>query len=187
MIQARPEKIESRELMAKAIERLNHLAEDVLQTRKNLISAAQSEVSNVAEVIISNLELLQVARSRKVSFAQNGSNFQVRAPSKDLSRVITILIENALDAAGEYGFVQARLDSQHKPGFVSIYIEDHGSGFPQSILNSAPSDWHTTKPDGNGLGLKFVYNWSLEVGGKLELSNLERGGALVSLHIPRVG
>jgi signal transduction histidine kinase len=182
VISSRTEKAESRELMNQAIDRLNNLAEEVLNTRKNLI-VAKSETTELRAVIAAAVKHVETVHQRKVLFDTNGFTSNVRLNAADLSRVLSILLENALESEPS-GAVRLYLELDAKANFIIICIEDDGPGFPTSILDNPPSEWYSSKANGNGLGLKFVQSWCEINGGELQLRNRPGKGASVKLHLP---
>ena len=72
-------------------------------------------------------------------------------------------------------------------GKAGIQIEDSGPGFAD--LSRAFDPFYTTKPvgRGTGLGLSICYGIVNECGGKIQISNKDPYGAIVSIELPVVG
>jgi signal transduction histidine kinase len=66
--------------------------------------------------------------------------------------------------------------------YIWIYIKDSGHGIPESELPRLFSPYHTTKPDGIGLGLAYSKKIVEGMGGKITMSNRTDGtGAKVTI------
>jgi C4-dicarboxylate-specific signal transduction histidine kinase len=60
-------------------------------------------------------------------------------------------------------------------GVGSISITDTGPGFPMAFFEGGPRPYFTTKSDGTGLGLVVAQRIISDMGGDLELSNVDTG------------
>lgn len=93
------------------------------------------------------------------------------APPVALRRMVANLVSNAIRAAGPSGRVMVEVGSEH--GGACLCVEDTGPGFGKI-------------EKGLGLGLAAVGRDAVRYGGQLECGNAARGGARVSLWLPRV-
>ena len=69
------------------------------------------------------------------------------------------------------------------PG-VEITVRDNGPGFPGDALEHVFDPYVTSKPKGTGLGLAIVKKLVEEHGGRVEASNANGGGAMLSILLP---
>ncbi len=67
---------------------------------------------------------------------------------------------------------------------LTINIRDFGSGFSPEIFNVAGKQPVSSKNKGLGVGLFLTYTAIHRMGGKIELSNMDTGGASVSIWLP---
>jgi len=126
------------------------------------------------------------------AIGQPGTPFEI-AGEPDL-RVLTIetavfqilvnLLLNAVQACPDDPKV--RIDLSRCDDGVSIRIADSGPGISPSVLPRIFDPFFTTKARGTGLGLSISYDLSCQLGGHLEASNREGGGALFELWLPSV-
>ena len=85
------------------------------------------------------------------------------------------------------GATRIRLMATIDNDWLIFRIEDNGHGFDQSVLNG---EQITTKTGGSGLGLYLVgeiarhHRKGDDMIGKISCSNLPKGGAEVSIHLP---
>lgn len=100
-------------------------------------------------------------------------------------RVVENLIINACQAqVGSRGKrVVCTLEANERE--VVLTIADRGPGFTPVILRLHPSPLVSTKASGTGIGLYGCYLLVKRDGGKLTLSNRDKGGACVTASWPR--
>jgi signal transduction histidine kinase len=117
----------------------------------------------------------------------------VRADRDQIARVLTNLVQNALDAVssqGASGRVAVTVGSLG-PGQVFVSVTDNGPGLSPAIAPRLFEPYATSKPHGTGLGLAIAQRIAIEHDG--ELSHLagadgaegaERRGATFRLVLP---
>lgn len=107
---------------------------------------------------------------------------------QDLDEILGNLIENAAKYGG--GSVFVTIDADPASAACEIWIEDDGTGIPQSErerIFDRGARLDTGKP-GTGLGLAIVRDVAEIYGGKVELGESEDlGGLLARLTLPRCG
>jgi len=119
---------------------------------------------------------------------------RIGGDTTQLRQVIHNLLANAQEAAahGAPGRpphrprVVVRTEALHAHGgqptqAVRLTVEDNGPGFAANILRRAFEPYVTTKPSGTGLGLPIVKKIIDEHGARIELVNLDTGGAAVTI------
>lgn len=101
-----------------------------------------------------------------------------------LRRVLSELIENSVEHAGIAPTVRIDVDVSERT--VSATVADDGPGIPQHELDAVTGDKPITKlHHGTGLGLWLVV-WVTETyGGTVDFSSGPRGGAVVTVELPR--
>ncbi len=93
------------------------------------------------------------------------------------------VIKNALQAMADGGIL--RINMVQSDRFVSMVIEDNGPGIDPEKLGAIYEPFHTTKPEGTGLGMMIVQRIMRDHGGEIEINTeLERGTRL-TLRFPR--
>lgn len=81
------------------------------------------------------------------------NNFQVLGNFYKLVVVLSNIVENSIEAMKSDGVIN--IFAREGSDYVSIDIKDSGPGLPDETIKKAFSSLYTTKPDGNGLGLKI--------------------------------
>ena len=123
----------------------------------------------------------------------------VSADPGQLEQVIANLVLNARDAmpaGGRVVVTTANVDRdedfvQTHPGsiagrYVSLTVEDTGTGIDPSIMDSIFEPYVTTKEQGTGLGLATVYGIVKQSGGYISVSSRHGQGAAFSVDLPRI-
>ncbi len=100
-----------------------------------------------------------------------------------ISQIVTNLVVNAGEAAGEGGRVAVRV-LEH-PGEVRVEVHDSGPGVPRERRATLFEALTTTKPDGNGMGLFSVRACAKALGGDVGVGDSELGGACFWVRLPR--
>ncbi|RMG95716.1 MAG: PAS domain S-box protein [Deltaproteobacteria bacterium] len=108
---------------------------------------------------------------------------RVDADPNQLSQVLWNLLRNAAEAAGPGGHVRIRVWAEGDG--VGIEIVDDGPGF-----DGDPAQYFepfaTTKSGGSGFGLAIARRIVEDHSGRIEVDNLDAGGAVTRFWLPRV-
>lgn len=93
------------------------------------------------------------------------------------------LILNARDACGKSGEISVTVAPVQNL-WAEFIVEDTGPGFSDTTLDRAMEPFFTTKGgEGSGLGLSMVYDMAKLAGGRLRVTNGEKG-ARITLRLP---
>ncbi len=88
----------------------------------------------------------------QINFPKN--DFQIFGNFYKLVVVLSNLVENSIEAMKKNGVIN--ILAREGSDYLQIDIKDSGPGLPTEIIKKAFSSLYTTKPDGNGLGLKVA-------------------------------
>ncbi|XXX72033.1 ATP-binding protein [Sorangium sp. So ce134] len=111
-------------------------------------------------------------------------------------QVLVILLENAIEAAGDADRVRVRIhDEPSEDGEPSIgrgarvYIdvEDDGPGIPSDILSQIFNPFFTRKARGTGLGLSIALKLLRENQGRVRVRSTVGRGSVFSIELPGTG
>lgn len=109
---------------------------------------------------------------------------QVKAHHEKLDRVIGHLVQNALDATGQHGKVQLRLDSA-EGGLCRLEVNDDGCGMsPEFVRGQLFKPFQTTKADGMGIGMFETQQYLHELGGRILVDSEPGRGTRICVFLP---
>lgn len=185
----------SKEMLKEATQRVRTIAEDILNkgnTSNNAIGN-QKNVIPIAEVhsVVSNLikeKKIEFSSKKKFEFLFDPkenifpNNLKVHGNSKELTRVISNVLNNSIEALPHEKYGQIKVLIEQKIEFIQILISDSGVGFPSSVLaHSFDSPITAGKPFGNGIGLFSAFKTLQKHNGQIEIGNDH--GAFVQLRL----
>ncbi len=185
---------DAQDLLKTAVERIQTMAESLLDQfrnpRESISQGAQTQP--VKHDIVPTLESL--IAEKRMQFLRRGPSLQLFLSSKvvpvyfspeHLARVISNLINNAIEAVPEERVpeIELRLNSDHDRIYFSV--SDNGRGIPAHLLPAIGSKGLTSgKKDGTGLGLYQVREFLSVVGGNWDVASEPGSGTTITLSIP---
>lgn len=95
---------------------------------------------------------------------------------------LVAILENALQVSPQGSVIRMQAAVEHAR--VRIYIDDHGPGIEESMLQSMFEPFTTSRVNGTGLGLSIARNAIEAHRGEIAASNRPEGGARFSLSLP---
>jgi len=168
------------------IAHINHL---VRQTRQQLYDSRNVEVFNAIPIIQQTLKELSPKFNSKgiklqKQFIQRKS-FQILGDTRNLSHVITILLNNAIDACVLVKDPKITVQLLQKRTMLKISVIDNGNGIPEDRHVSLFNPHQSSKPSGLGIGLYITRNIiENQLHGKISILPSDTG-AHFSIEIPR--
>lgn len=107
----------------------------------------------------------------------------VAVDETQVKQVFFNVIKNALQAMEDGGIL--KIEAFPLDRYVSVVIEDNGSGIDPEKLGAIYEPYHTTKTDGTGLGMMIVQRIMRDHGGEIEINSEPRRGTRLTLRFPR--
>jgi two-component sensor histidine kinase len=160
---------------------VNNLDPKALQKDKTL-----TQIAVLIELIVSERRVAfkNETVSIESQFSVDAYHLFVETIPTEMKRVITNLINNAVEAlpADKKGNVTILLEKEND--FAVIRVQDNGAGMPESLLSTILDNPTTTKEKGSGLGLSHAKKTVEQFGGKIELQSIIGKGTTVSLFMP---
>lgn len=145
------------------------------------------ESSNFSINIVKATKLaVEVFDQDFITFKSNKKEIKVNIDKTQLTRVLTNLIKNSLQAI-EYNqiidpFIFVELESTAE--FIRLTVKDNGGGIDEKNIDKIFEPKFTTKTSGMGLGLGMVKNIVKAYGGTIEIYNNNENGATFTLSFP---
>lgn len=195
---------ERREIIISVVERINGIANDLL-SKKEILKNISLEISSISTDIVDHAcEILPVlemiALEKSIEFQSNPlvkiilqpSSFPretcVALPLSEVSRIISNIINNSVEAVIEDGSIYLEADLRNS--LISITITDFGKGIPENVLENlkkAPLSYGKTgSGSGNGIGIFSAYELLKENQGDIQIVSKEGIGTKVTITIPSV-
>ncbi|MFO0596587.1 MAG: ATP-binding protein [Myxococcaceae bacterium] len=107
----------------------------------------------------------------------------VKVDRDQVTQVLVNLVKNAEEAmAQRTGSIHVRVKQAGAEAVLEV--EDEGPGIPADLRARLFEPYVTTKPQGTGLGLAIAQRIAQEHGGRLEVADGAKGGALFRLSLP---
>jgi signal transduction histidine kinase len=157
-------------------------------------------IDSLAGELLANRNLLAALAGPTIALTVDteGSALPVRLTGEDLTRVLVNLVKNAAEAMPAGGKIQLRLRERlvetGAPRFLSLTVEDSGSGIPANALDKifepgfssqsaafSESGWPAAH---RGLGLSITRSIIDAAGGRIHAANREPAGARFEIELP---
>ena len=170
-------------LFGQSVGKINILTRRMSELREPpMIKAEPGDLKNIARSSISEID-----PPKGVSITEDYAEVSTsRFDKEQISKVITNLVINAIEAVGEAGKVDVR--TFHKNGWIVLEVSDDGPGIKEDFMaNSLFHPFKTTKPNGLGIGL-FQSRTIVEAhGGRILVSSRPGEGSTFQLFLPETG
>ncbi len=101
---------------------------------------------------------------------------------RTLTHALINILNNAVEASDPDRGIE--FHAQWSMAELTLKIRDYGSGFPAELIDIIGKQPVSRKNKGLGVGLFLAYSTIHRLGGKIELSNMETGGACVEISLP---
>ncbi|WKZ69091.1 MAG: HAMP domain-containing sensor histidine kinase [Melioribacteraceae bacterium] len=174
--------------MKAELDRINNLTRGFL--RFTNIDKPKFKITNLAE-------LIEDVRKSFSFFTNNGIQIEVQidrsiyiyADDHQIKEVFQVIIENGIEAMNHSGIISISAeiidenpDTRCKE--VMITISDHGEGMSESALKKVFNTTFTSKPTGNGLGLRIAKKIIDLHKGKIEVYSKLGIGSTFKIFLP---
>ena len=103
--------------------------------------------------------------------------------ANQIKQVFFNVIRNAIQAMDGGGLLKIQLSSNER--VVGIAFTDTGTGISPNDIGHLFDAYHTTKPEGTGLGLMVVQRIVRDHGGEIEVRSEPGNGTTFSIFLPR--
>ncbi len=129
--------------------------------------------------------LAHLGRTETFRLAAELPAVAIEADPAQLQQVLVNLLRNAREAGSPTAEVEigARADDRS----LTLEVRDRGRGMDADELTRALVPFHSTKPDGGGLGLALCREILEAHGGDLRLAPRDGGGLVVACRLPLAG
>jgi len=174
-----------RDLILRAAERIDRIAEDLLQKSRGQSEIGAFEILPACQEIIAekNSTLKSGEFKIELEVQEAARSLQTVGDRKDFQRLLSNLINNSIEAATGSGHVRITVKSED---MARIEISDDGAGIPDQVLSNLNYGLSvTTKVNGNGLGISHARRAIEAWGGELNIQSQLGIGTTVSISLVR--
>ncbi|MDE2260573.1 MAG: HAMP domain-containing protein [Betaproteobacteria bacterium] len=177
---------------AEILERSTATIINQVDALKNMVNDF-SEYARSSKLMTRSLDLNKLIQEVLVLYESMGGKIELKLadglPLIDgdvtrLRQVIHNLVQNALDALQGRPDARVTVATERQGNWIKLFVFDNGHGFSEELLGRIFEPYVTTKSKGTGLGLPIVKKIVEEHHGKIQVSNLENGGAIISILLP---
>ncbi|MBZ0117189.1 MAG: PAS domain S-box protein, partial [Sandaracinaceae bacterium] len=190
-------------LETRLLDDIQRAAEQGSRLTRQLLGLARKQVLDlepmrVGELVLRTRDLLDRLLGDRVVLATRCEDTGlIRADVSQLEQVILNLAVNARDAMPSGGTLtlstrDVELGAEQAiragvvPGpYVSLEVEDTGTGIAPELMGHIFEPFFTTKDHGSGLGLATCYGIVTQLGGALSVDTVPGKGTRMTLYLPR--
>ena len=168
------------------VTRLNDLIESFLiYARPDKPRLALTDLNRLVEQVVTGFEIQYASDEQKIITSIPAESCFAEADSDRLSRALSNVVRNALEAGPNTGkvFICVHISKTH----WEVAVRDQGPGIDSESAGRIFEPFYTRKAKGTGLGLAFADQVVKAHEGSICVKNSEAGGASFRIMIPLYG
>jgi signal transduction histidine kinase len=169
-------------LIMSELERMNAIvSEFIILGKPQAVHFKEEQCLTIVEEVLSIFEIQSVMNGVTINriFEQG---LTIRCDRNQIKQVFLNILKNALEALPFGGEIDVHMDVQDN--FQRIRFTDNGEGMTDQVLQRIGEPFHTTKPDGNGLGMMIVQKIMASHKGHLVITSEVGAGTTVEVYLP---
>lgn len=191
------------EAVLRYLEGIQKAAERAADLNKQLLAYARKQVvqlapMNLGEWLKGTMDILRrvLPESVRLQTKIEPNLEPINAAPNLLLQIVLNLVVNARDAMPNGGTITLRLLNKTvrrtrtipNGRYVTLEVEDTGTGIPPEVLPNIFEPFYTTKPpgQGTGMGLSAVQGAVQQLGGHIEVQTTVGKGTRFSIYFPRI-
>jgi len=173
--------VERLDLVIAEIERLTRMLNDALAAARH--RPEPSRRVDLRELVTNLLALLAYQVPPHVTLVSAiGEDLVCSLPEDRIRQALLNLILNSVQAAGGRP-TTVTVGASRDDGHIQVTVCDDGPGFPDELVQNGIRAFATGGGAGTGLGLAIVRRVAADLGGEVQVSNIDPHGACVRLTI----
>ncbi len=169
-------------LIMSELERMNMIVSEFLilgkpqavQFRKERCFPVLQEVLNLFEI--------QAALNCITVDCVVHADHPIRCDRNQIKQVFMNIVKNAIEALPHAGKIHILLETRE--GYLRIRFADNGVGMSEEMLQRIGEPFHTTKSEGNGLGMMIVKKIIDAHHGRMDIASEVGKGTIVDIYLP---
>jgi signal transduction histidine kinase len=185
-IEDRPEALKQAHRIQNALDKLHILYEEVRNYAAPInLDREPVDLVRLASTAWYNLETRW--RDQATTLAVNcehPADAMIVGDRHRLDQVLTNLLQNAIDAAGQNGAICCTISRSEDNTACRLVLEDNGPGISDDRIARVFDPFFTTKTKGTGLGLAITKRIIEAHHGTIRIERSELGGAKMTISLP---
>lgn len=171
------------ETIAAQIDRIERIVNGMLdQTRRRTVRLEPVDLGALLARTFDTIEPTLAAKGVRLINEIQGNLPPVNADADQLQQVFINLVNNSLDAMPEGG--ELRIIAGQIGSDVQLRFADTGKGIADADLAHIFEPLYTTKERGSGFGLAVSHQIIHELGGSIDVTSSDGGGAAFTIRLP---
>ncbi|MFC4098498.1 ATP-binding protein [Paenibacillus xanthanilyticus] len=180
----RGEKQPHYDLIMSELERMNLIVSEFMILGKPQAAKFREEECRLILSEILRIFDIQASMNGIAVSLESSESASILCDRNQIKQVFLNILRNAMDALPFGGQIAIRLDVAE--GYQRVRFADNGHGMSEDVLKDIGKPFHTTKPEGNGLGLMIVRKIIAAHEGRLAIRSEVGEGTVVDVYLPIV-
>ncbi len=139
-------------------------------------------VSEYIDEVLNQWRTHKAATKLKLFISQNVDTSAQIIAERTITHSIINILNNAAEASPADAGIEFHVEWDQST--LNLKIRDFGTGLPAAFIDFAGHQPVKSNKQGMGVGLFLTYTTIKRIGGKIEFSNIESGGACVEISLP---
>jgi len=185
-IEDRPEALKQAHRIQNALDRLHILYEEVRNYAAPInLDREPVDLVRLTSTAWYNLETRWRDQGTTLAVkCEHPADAMITGVRHRLDQVLTNLLQNAIDAAGQNGAICCTISRSEDNTSCRMVLEDNGPGISNDRIARVFDPFFTTKTKGTGLGLAITKRIIEAHHGKIQIERSELGGAKMTIDLP---
>lgn len=169
-------------ILVEQIDHLSQIATDFAQFAN--IGKTRIQVFNLNDSIKHVSSLYSANENLNMVLLPHSEKIMIKADKTQINRVLTNLIQNAIQSVPENKDVEIEIATQQADGKVLLSVKDNGTGIPEEMTNKIFTPNFTTKTSGTGLGLAMCKGIIEKLDGRIWFETKENEYTIFYVELP---
>ena len=169
-------------ILVEQIDHLSQIATDFAQFAN--IGKTRNQVFNLNDSIKHVSSLYSANEKLHIALLPHPEKIMIRADKTQINRVLTNLIQNAIQSVPETRSAEIEIATKVSDGKVLLSVKDNGTGIPGQMIDKIFTPNFTTKTSGTGLGLAMCKGIVEKLEGRIWFETKENEYTIFFVELP---
>ncbi|AOZ92604.1 ATP-binding protein [Paenibacillus crassostreae] len=170
------------DLIMSELERMNLIISDFLILGKPQVVQFKNDYCNTILQEVLSIFGIQAGMKDVVITCEVIEEVEIKCDRNQIKQVFLNILSNGQEALPCGGEITITLDVTKS--YQRIRFSDNGEGMTEEVMRKAGEPFHTTKPNGNGLGIMIVKKILTSHNGYMEITSDIGVGTTVDIYLP---